>query len=89
MSFRSTSPSFLGVPNSRRDLTDFFLDRLLCFPVRDVTRSEEKITPGDVMVTMTDCSVCETSGLDGLPYKLYRSMPDLFEQLLARVYANW
>lgn len=38
---------------------------------------------------MANCSEVKTSGLDGLPYELHKSMPNLFRHPLANMYANW
>lgn len=36
-----------------------------------------------------DSGTGKASRLDGLPYKVYKSIPDLLGQLLAEVYINW
>lgn len=43
----------------------------------------------EMIEAIADYGVGKVPDLDGLPYELYRSMPDLFRYLLASVHTNW
>lgn len=43
----------------------------------------------EVIEAMTHCGVDRMPGLVGLLYELHKSMPNLFEHLLAGIYINW
>lgn len=75
-------------PESRGDLTELLAD-LLCLSERDAERYQRPITPEKVIKAMADCGTGKVPGLDGLPYELYKSMPNFFEPLQAEVYTNW
>lgn len=38
---------------------------------------------------MANYGMCKAPGFDGLPYELYKSIPNLFGHLLAGVFTNW
>lgn len=73
-SWRSVRITFASLPRLS------FKDRKAC--VGPVTLTE-------VEVAHKDSAASKALGIDGLPYELYKSMPDLFEKLLGAVYSNW
>lgn len=68
----------IGGAESRRDLTNRFLASLSRISGQDVWCCDGPITAAEVEKALSDCGGDKSQGLDGIPYKLYYSMPDLF-----------
>lgn len=50
---------------------------------------EGPIALEEIKQTLMDCGAGKAPGIDGLPYELYKSIPELFRNILVAVYVNW
>lgn len=71
-----------------KDLADL-LTHLPRLSKREAECCEGPISAAVIEEVPMDCCPDKSPELDGLPYKLYSSVSDLFQHLLACVFTNW
>ena len=59
------------------------------FSAEEVRCCKRPITAAEIQEMVNSCARSKSPYLDGLLYKFYGYLPDLFDDLLADVYHNW